>query len=912
LLRPVWGIPRHRGVYEVFRAGANRSSLEYELQNLPEPDAQITAAFAEAMRDSPLREETFALMDAARRAAGLPASERERQFALLGNLRRALARCCVNALEPDLVILDEFQRFSELLDGESDAAELAQQLFSYANERGEFARVLLLSATPYRSFSHSGEDGTSHHAELRRLLTFLYESADRAQEVELALRHLRDRLLAGNADDAELTDARVSVERALTDVVVRTERLANSATRNGMLVEREPPGLRLDVRDVRSFAKLARLHRLLRDHDLLRSSAAVTELWKSAPWLAQFMEHYKFKQAIDAAVDDERPDLGAALADVRDDFDWNAFRAYEAVDPGNARLRSLAEDTVDQLWDLLWLPPSMPYHRLGPPFDRFADMPPTKRLVFSSWAVVPRVIAGYLSYDAERRVHHASGLRGANTADGRKHYERRLLDFRLDRSDGGHPRPASMTTLGLLAPSATLVELGDPRRRVGPELEDVQDVERGVAREISERLAPLKRYIDPAERLPDASWYWAAPLLLDRERADGRAFWASPELARVWTGDQPVGTENFDLHVAEAQAVVQGGRRLGPFPDDLAEVLAQLAIAGAGTVAARALRRMLPGLASEQALTAGARLGWGWRHVFNAPEAIAAVEATQPDAGAYWRQALSYSLRGGLQAVMDEWLHLVAEDAGAGRRPDDEVLRDLLERALMALDLGASRVEVDPLDGSSKVAWRTHFAVRYGQSKEEGSRQSVHPEAVRRAFNSPLRPFVLASTSVGQEGLDFHTYCHAIVHWNLPANPVDLEQREGRVHRYKGHAVRKNVAERFGAEAIGADEPWAEAFKLARDARPNDQDDLVPYWLQPGSAQIERYVPALPFSRDAERYARVRRQVTLYRMVFGQPRQDDLLAYLQNHVGQAEAERIAELIRIDLSPRPTASVTVSS
>ena len=62
------------------------------------------------------------------------------------------------------------------------------------------------------------------------------------------------------------------------------------------------------------------------------------------------------------------------------------------------------------------------------------------------------------------------------------------------------------------------------------------------------------------------------------------------------------------------------------------------------------------------------------------------------------------------------------------------------------------------------------------------------------AYNSPFRPFVLASTSVGQEGLDFHTYSHAIVHWNLPSNPVDLEQREGRVHRYKGHAVRKNVA----------------------------------------------------------------------------------------------------------------------
>ena len=45
------------------------------------------------------------------------------------------------------------------------------------------------------------------------------------------------------------------------------------------------------------------------------------------------------------------------------------------------------------------------------------------------------------------------------------------------------------------------------------------------------------------------------------------------------------------------------------------------------------------------------------------------------------------------------------------------------------------------------------------------------PFCVRRS-NSPFWPFVLATTSVGQEGLDFQQYCHAVVHWNLPSNPV--------------------------------------------------------------------------------------------------------------------------------------------
>ena len=30
---------------------------------------------------------------------------------------------------------------------------------------------------------------------------------------------------------------------------------------------------------------------------------------------------------------------------------------------------------------------------------------------------------------------------------------------------------------------------------------------------------------------------------------------------------------------------------------------------------------------------------------------------------------------------------------------------------------------------------------------------------VREAFNSPFQPFVLATTSVGQEGIDFHWWC---------------------------------------------------------------------------------------------------------------------------------------------------------
>jgi hypothetical protein len=168
---------------------------------------------------------------------------------------------------------------------------------------------------------------------------------------------------------------------------------------------------------------------------------------------------------------------------------------------------------------------------------------------------------------------------------------------------------------------------------------------------------------------------------------------------------------------------------------------------------------------------------------------------------------------------------------------------------------------------------------------------------------------VLATTSIGQEGLDFHTWCHAVVHWNLPSNPVDLEQREGRVHRYKGHAVRKNIALRYGLAALreGWDksgDPWAHLFERAARARPEGASELVPYWIfeTEGGVCVERRVPLLPFSREVDQLRRLKRSLALYRLVFGQPRQEDLLTHLVGHMSEAEGERAATTWTISLMP----------
>jgi hypothetical protein len=50
-------------------------------------------------------------------------------------------------------------------------------------------------------------------------------------------------------------------------------------------------------------------------------------------------------------------------------------------------------------------------------------------------------------------------------------------------------------------------------------------------------------------------------------------------------------------------------------------------------------------------------------------------------------------------------------------------------------------------------------------------------------FNTPYRPEVLVSTSVGQEGIDLHRECRHVIHHDLCWNPATIEQRTGRVDR---------------------------------------------------------------------------------------------------------------------------------
>jgi hypothetical protein len=91
--------------------------------------------------------------------------------------------------------------------------------------------------------------------------------------------------------------------------------------------------------------------------------------------------------------------------------------------------------------------------------------------------------------------------------------------------------------------------------------------------------------------------------------------------------------------------------------------------------------------------------------------------------------------------------------------------------------------------------------------------------------------------------------------------------------------------------------------EAAQGVEHGDLRDISPYWVYDGSARIERCIPHLPLSKEVEQLKRLKRSLAAYRMVIGQPRQEDLLSYLQGSLADEELSTLIKDLRIDLTPR---------
>ncbi|GGH40122.1 Helicase conserved C-terminal domain-containing protein [Cribrihabitans marinus] len=830
-----------------------------------------------------------------------------RREGIVGQLRTILARESAEALEPDLIVLDEFQRFTELLHGEGEAADLARKLFDAIDPDGNQSKVLLLSATPYRMLSLRDDeaDAGDHYREFLDVLSFLFGHRGPSVRAELETEMRRYRLamqgLPASFDDA--CAIKTGIEDTLRSVIARTERVAETADRDAMMRDVDVPVTvePADLIEARAVARVA---------DAADAPGTV-EYWKSAPYLLSFLRDYKLGQRLDHLKDAPGKALLAAIRDAGSaQINMDSIESYRPIPENNGRMRALKEIAFrDDMAKRLWMPPSLPY--FGP------RVTASKMLIFSQWAMVPDAIAALLSYDSERMM----GMGRTGRSYTARHPQ--LLNFRRNRD-----RLTGLRALPLVIPSPTLASTVDPLeifRSSGP-LPDASAMRKhaidrlqDLASSLEGRLRAVQRggftaHMGDGETETDdenleraLTWDWACAAALD-VRSETFATWLA-------TGDiltdivRADGQDAWHDHLNALSAAARADTLHGqPDRDRLVDHVADLALGSPATCALRALRRVVPTLDLDHPamLNAATRIGMAFRGLFNQPESLALLRTGTDDV--YWQTVLHHCAEHDLQSVLDEYLHVLMEAEGLMDAEPAYAVAVLAETVDDALSLKPAQIEIkryrahrDRLEITPGVRMRGRFATRLLQQGQEDGAQRT--DTVRTAFNSPFRPFVLASTSVGQEGLDFHPYCHRLVHWNLPSNPVDLEQREGRVHRYKNHAVRLNLAARFehtlrSRAPVG--DPWRSMFHTAHDqaVRPGDME---PFWLLDGPTGIERFALSLPYSRETALLGWLKRSVALYRLAFGQPRQDDLISFLEGLDRSVEHIDLSEL-QISLRP----------
>ena len=367
LLERIWG-PIEPGAGPIFKGWVSSVQRFYDNErwtSTHEFDQGIVDRFTDAIgrRGSRLYCEFQALRVV---LSGNPTWDqigRRRRF--IAELRRLLAHACLDALEPDLVILDEFQRFRSLLNRRTSSGELAARLFEYEDSHTQ-SRALLLSATPYKMYTVSGEEGEDHYRDFLRTVEFLESPGRNGAGLHLQLGRFRQALpgaiTAGRESEAmkSLVELRMEIQARLQRVMSRTERRGRRSGGDPML-EIAPMPAELSATDVRAYLEGRELARLL-------GAPAVTEYWKSAPYLLSFMDRYRLALSLGEKAADGEAD--GSLIEATSGSGLQIPRAQISqraeIDAGNGRMRALLGSLAESgLHETLWLPPSLASYKLG-------------------------------------------------------------------------------------------------------------------------------------------------------------------------------------------------------------------------------------------------------------------------------------------------------------------------------------------------------------------------------------------------------------------------------------------------------------------------------------------------------------------------------------------------------------------
>lgn len=672
--------------------------------------------------------------------------------------------------------------------------------------------------------------------------------------------------------------------------------------------------LQIDENDINSYIQMSRLLSKTDSNHSLPVDYA-----KSCPYLMSFMKKYKIKEQIEKYYTKYPDEFGSEREQSLLWLNRNKINKYDELPKTNARLEALKEKAfIGGAEKYLWIPPSLPYYEMQGAYKNSKGF--SKILVFSAWEMVPRMIGALVSYEAERLtvgklVHQIKNQDKKNTgyfAEGSRRYPVARLRFNVSNGE-----VRGMSLFALLYPSKILSDMYLPIESLNNH-ESLEVIEKSVRLKLKEKLAIIEeKYGDSGNNKEDARWYYLAPMLMDG--VIYAKHWIEDIVWEMNTDEEDTTSEvrssskdkknkGFIAHIDKLRSYLDAPEEihLGRKPEDLLETLVNMVLGSPAICIYRSNGR------STARATSLAKV---FVNNFNLPESTAIIDLAYGrcrDDNSHWQNVLKYCKDGCFQAMIDEYIHMLKETAGFQSDGNQyQIVHDMMMDSLkihtatyIADTYPDFKKRINGADRKSDgCRIRSSYAVGFTKDAGDNSKVVMRKENIRNAFNSPMRPFVLATTSIGQEGLDFHNYCRVIMHWNLPSNPIDLEQREGRINRFKCLAIRQNVADKYGkADGITFKRDiWTEMFEAAKAEKQNDQSELVPFWCfgKNQSVKIERLVPMYPMSKDEMNYERLIKILSLYRLTLGQARQEELLEYLFKEFKDTSG---LKKLFIDLSP----------
>ncbi len=823
---------------------------------------------------------------------------------LIVYLRQQLAESCSTYLEANLFILDEFQRFSNLIDinqKDNPGIELAQKVLNKEN-----AKILMLSATPFKPYTSDFDNlnNENHFKEFNQVLNFLFDGHKidfkkyvlNREKLFKLFRH-PEKLKTEYSDAKKIKN---ELEKTYRNYIARTERLVASKN-NDALIKTNIHILEVHKEDIEDFIYFDNVVKYLNGKYKAKLTAPI-EYVKSSPYPLSFLFDYQHKKKLEKyySTDEELQRLVRKNRNA-----WVSLQKVKEYKPlkdkhkkviPNAKIRLLIKENIKKKgWRYLWIPPSIPYYEMSGAFKNSEDF--SKILIFSSWKMVPRMISSILSYEVER--YSVGRLLKSNHEAKINYFERKRKPRPLLLFQTKEEALTGMNNFMLNYPSPSLSLIYDPESNLR-EKKSLHVIKREVKEIVRQQLIDLGVLDMGSENGDWQKWTWYAVLLLDKhsDKIDFLKQWVKRKIEKK---EAESSTENEGQSASEIKAEKKGKHEYfvqvhhvlcnNEVPnvsklndsqlDRLSEFITNLILGSPAVSVYRGLKKLFKNKVDElEVISNSYKITNGFISLFNKPESIATIQLTTIKDD-YYKRVLNYCINGNIQSMLDEYFYLLKDSNSIS------TMEEITEMLTSILTIRPSLVEVGNIEGLKhkiKKRIRTHYALDFGQQKLATAHANRQIN-IREAFNSPFRPFVLASTSIGQEGLDFHFYCKRIFHWNLPANPIDFEQREGRINRYKGHVIRMNIAKLFLDKVTHySDNLWDELFKIA-EKETDACCDLIPFWHLNGDAliKIDRHIPLYPFSKDIEKYHLMQKVLANYRLTLGQPRQTELIELIDSN-----------------------------